>query len=79
MSRANYAIVSNTPEVLTLQDIGPWNQYMTITNAAEDVVEELSRTGMLKEGQRLLYYDSENDLTELKHRDGKFAGFSFPG
>ncbi len=79
MRRANYAIVSNTPEVLTLGDLGPWDEYMTITNAAEDVVEELSRAGTLKEGQRLLYYDSENDLTELKHKDGKFMGFAFPG
>jgi len=28
------------------------------------------------EGQRLLYYDSENELTELLHKDGKFVGFA---
>ena len=78
MRRANYAIVSSTPEVLTLRDLGPWDRYMTITNAAEDVVEELSRAGTLKEGQRLLYYDSENDLTELKHGNGKFVEFAAP-
>ena len=76
MRRANYAIVSNTPEVLTLGDLGPWDQYLTITNAAEDVVEELSKSRTLKEDQRLLYYDSENELTELKHKDGKFVGFA---
>jgi hypothetical protein len=76
MSRANYQVLDITPEAVLLRDIGPWNKFMTVTNAAEDVVEELAESGILTPNQRLLYYDSENELTELKHKDGKFAGFA---
>ena len=78
MRWANYEIVERTPQAVTLRDLGPWDKYLTITNAAEEVVENLSRLGIVTEGQRLLYYDSENDLTELLHKDGKFVGFKAP-
>jgi hypothetical protein len=76
MSRANYQVVETTPEAVVLRDIGPWNKFMTITNAAEEVVEELADRGILKDGQRLFYYDSENELTELVHKDGQFMTFA---
>ena len=61
---------------LIIKDIGPWNKHLTITNDAETVVEKLLKSGALKPGQQLLYYDSENELTELVIKDGKFAGFA---
>ena len=76
MSRANYQVIETTPEAVVLRDIGPWNKFMTITNAAEEVVEELADRGILKDGQRLFYYDSENELTELVHKDGQFMTFA---
>lgn len=78
MRRANYDIAKQMPEAITLRDLGPWDKFLTITNAAEDVVEELVRQGILNEGQRLLYYDSEGELTELIHKNGKFSGFKTP-
>jgi len=78
MRRANYDIVERTPQAVTLRDLGPWDKYLTITNAAEDVIEELSKKGVLKNDQRLLYFDSANELTELLHKNGKFTGFKAP-
>jgi len=79
----NYEIVASTPEAITIRDVGPWDTHLTITNGAEAVVAELSRLGILKDGQRLFYYDSDffgnlDELDELCHKNGKFTGFA-PG
>ncbi len=74
---ANFEVLENTADHILLQDLGPWNQYMTITNAAETVVAQVEKQyGIGK--RRLLYYDSEDELTELRVKDGRFAGFA-PG
>lgn len=70
--RANYQVVSQDEKQVTLQDIGPWSTYLTITNAAERVVAELLPS---LEGRRLFYYDSEGDLAELVIKNGEFVGF----
>jgi len=59
---ANYRVVEDTPKKLVLEDIGPWDEHFTITNDAENVVNELR--GRLN-GRRLFYYDSEGELTEI--------------
>lgn len=74
--KANYEVIKTTPEVVTIVDLGPWDRFMTVTNAAEEVVKELFYSGDLKLGQRLFYYDSEHELDELLIRDGEFAGFA---
>ena len=77
MHKVNYEIVDDTPPYpLVIRDLGPFDQCMTITNAAEPVVEELCGSGTLIEGRRLWYYDSSNELDELLVKDGKFDGFS---
>lgn len=73
--RANYEIVNATSDFLTIRDLGPWDQYMTVTNAAEEVLQELIEKNILHEGQRLLYYDSENNLDEIEWKNGRFVGF----
>ena len=78
MTRANYAIVHERPEALTIRDLGPWDRYMTVTNAAEEVVAELTAEGKLTNSQRLFYYDSEGRLDEILTHQGRFAGFA-PG
>jgi hypothetical protein len=78
MRRANYVIEQCNPEHVVLRDLGPGDKYMSVTNAAEEVVAELITSGQLKTDQRLFYFDSENELDELVVKDGKFAGFS-PG
>lgn len=73
--KANYEIVSEEPDVVTIRDLGPHDQFMTVTNAAEEVVAELFQSGILKDGQRLYYYDSSGDLDEIVVENRKFRGF----
>ena len=76
MKGANYVIVADTAAHLVIQDVGPWDHYGTVTNAAEGVVAELYGRGVLREGKLLLYYDSDGNLDQLKHAAGRFTGFA---
>lgn len=76
MRRSNYKIVSDTDSCLLIQDLGPWDQYLSVTNDAERVVEELSRR--LK-GRRLEYIDSDGRRDQLLHAAGVFIGFAPAG
>jgi hypothetical protein len=69
---ANYEILDATPYHLVIRDIGPWDKYPTITNDAENVVAELAEQ---LAGRMLLYFDSEGELSRLRVREGRFAGF----
>jgi hypothetical protein len=73
---ASFNIVSELSDKIILEDLGPWDKHLTITNDAENVVKKL--LPMLK-GRRLLYYDSEGELTELIIKDGKFVTFGNGG
>lgn len=73
--RSNYDIEEDLPTHIVLNDCGPWDQYLTITNDAEGVIADLKHTGRLAAGKRVFYYDSEGDFSELIIKDGKFAGF----
>jgi hypothetical protein len=66
------------PDALIIVDLGPWDQFVSVTNAAEEVVEELVKAGKLPHGRRLLYYDSDSQLDEIVMEGGKFKGFAFP-
>ena len=72
MREANYKVIESTDERIVLLDIGPWDRYMTITNAAESVVADLGDIG----SRRVFYYDSDSELTELLVKNGRFAGFA---
>lgn len=63
--KANIRIVRDDPEVLVIRDVGPWDQFKTVTNDAEGVIRYLSQHGILTPQQRLLCYDSNGDLDEL--------------
>lgn len=73
--RANIKVVEQGPDKLVIRDIGPHNKYMTVTNDAECVVDELVVRGILKSNQRLFYYDSDGQLDEIVVKDNRFAGF----
>lgn len=75
MSKPCYEISKRTKEFLVLRDIGPWDKHMTITNAADEVVSDLIDQGLLNDGQKLLYYDTENNLDEIIIENKKFKGF----
>jgi hypothetical protein len=80
MNQSHYVIVENDPNKqapLVIRDVGPWDHYMTVTNDAERVVNELVHRHELPPGRRLLYYDSEGTLTEIVIDKGKFAYFKF--
>lgn len=76
MNQANYTIEHVDAKRIVIRDLGPWNVYQTVTNAAENVVAELWISDRLDGGRRLFYYDSEGDLGELLVKDGEFAGFA---
>lgn len=69
----NFAILRDNDEELVLHDVGPWDEYRTITN---DIIAVVAHLAPELRGRRLLYYDSENDLTCVLVKDGKFAGFA---
>lgn len=79
--RARYAIAKDRETLLDplmIKDLGPWDKHPTITNDVEAVVDDLVRQGLLPEGRRLFYYDSEGNRDEILVVGGKFAGFK-PG
>ena len=73
--KPNFTIIEDTEERILLLDVGPWITHLSITNGAEQVVEELAPT---LNGRRLFYLDTDGYETELLHKDGKFVGFGFP-
>ena len=73
MRKANYDIVEQTDELVCIRDVGPWDQFMSVTNAAEEVVKELAH---ILKGRRLEYFDSDNNRDQLLVKDGRFAGFA---
>ncbi len=79
MRRASYEIVENIPgDPLLIRDIGPWDQHPTVTNVAEDVVNELFINGYLWDGRQLFYIDSDGQRDEIVIKGGRFSGFA-PG
>ncbi len=76
--KSNYTIVRPTPSQLPqhslcIRDIGA---SPSVTNSVEEIVKELFDLGYLTNGQRLFYFDSDNNLDELLvTKSGQFAGF----
>ncbi len=66
--------MSDKDGFFVIRDVGDG---LSVTNDAENVVKRLLE-GPLKQGQKLLYYDSDGLLDELVIKDGKFSGFG-PG
>lgn len=86
MSRhARFEILMVSREKILIRDVGPWSQYPTITNDAENVVAEMiadiKYNGFFIQlgNRRSFYEDSEGKIDELVVRDGKFDGFKSGG
>lgn len=73
--KASYLVTEYADERIVLKDVGPWDQYMTITNAAEEVIAEVQRQYGIG-NRRVFYYDSEGELAEMLVKEGRFAGFA---
>lgn len=67
----------NKDGFFVIRDIGG-GPFLSVTNDADRVVENVINLESYTPGQRLLYYDSDGNLDELKIKDGKFDGFA-PG
>ncbi len=76
MSKANYKIWRETETYVLIRDMGPWDRYPSITNAAEEVVKELAP--MLRD-RELYYIDSDGTTDRLLTMGGEFAGFKSGG
>lgn len=77
--RSNYRIVSESADAIEIEDVGPWDKHLTVTNDAETVVEELFKKGKLPPGTVLTYVDSGGQRDQIMHDGkGKFMGF-LPG
>jgi hypothetical protein len=77
--KTNYIIEEDIKgKPLVIRDVGPWDKFMTVTNAAEDVVAELYHGDRISDGRRLYYIDSDGQMDELLHDHGIFKGFA-PG
>jgi len=74
--RPRYCIVKQDSEAVVIRDIGPWDKVPTVTNGAEEVIDELTVNGKLDNSKRLLYYDSEGEPGEIIHKDGEFVRFN---
>jgi hypothetical protein len=72
MKTPRFEILEETDEYVLLRDLGPWDEYPTITNRAEEVVELLAP--MLR-GRRLEYIDSSGDRDQIIVINGEFRGF----
>ena len=68
-----FEIVEQTDDCVLIRDLGPWDRYSTVTNAAEEVVQIIAP---VLRGRRLEYIDSEGERGQLLVRDGQFAGFA---
>ena len=76
MNKPNFIIESETDDCLLIRDIGPWDRHPSVTNAVEEVVEELAPR---LRGRRLEYIDSDGQRDQLLVKNGKFAGFAPAG
>lgn len=72
----NFGIVSQQPGGVIIRDLGPWNKFPTITNDAERVLWRVKAEYGLEDSQQLFYYDSDGELTEIRHYKGTFKGFA---
>ena len=74
---AQYLIVRDVLNYpLIIQDVGPWDEHLTVTNDVEQVIKDLVKQGLLPAGRRLLYYGSEGPgIDEILIENYKFAGF----
>jgi hypothetical protein len=74
MKPASYKIVKSTAAFVLVRDVGPHDVFATVTNAAEDVVQELWVGGLLGD-LRLFYFDTDGNLDEIVHDGPMFIAF----
>ena len=75
--RSAHRIVANViGQPLVIRDVGPWDVFLTVTNDAEAVVQDLVESGLLPVGRRLFSLDSAGEPGELLIHADRFSGFA---
>jgi hypothetical protein len=69
---ARFRVEATYYDRVVIRDLGPWDKHPTITNDAAAVVRAMY--GVVRH-RRLFYYDSEGNMDELLHTNGRFDGF----
>jgi hypothetical protein len=77
--RFSYDILKNEDDRILIGDQCERHNCPSITNAAEDVIDDLFCRGLITNGKRVFYIDTMNKIDELRHQDGKFTSFSAGG
>jgi len=72
-----YDIVRDKPNKILITDRCDEHGCMSITNAAELVIEDLHKKGLLSPEKRVYYEDTMGAVDELCHDGEKFTGFAF--
>lgn len=73
--QVNFEIIeANADGEVTLRDLGPWDQFLTITNDADAVVQRV--VAEFPNVKRIFYFDSRGDKCELLFANGRFKGFA---
>jgi len=76
MRLPRFIVAKSSETAIVLRDLGPWDVYPTISNAAEAVVDQLWSKLHIAD-MRLFYFDSEGDLGELLHDGARFTDFGY--
>jgi hypothetical protein len=77
ISKCRVAIIPQTNnDKFVMQDVGPWHEFKTITNNAEELLLELYARKFIGAQTQVFYYDSEGNPTKLLHRYGRFIDFA---
>jgi len=76
---AKYSVIIARTEFVLIKDVGPWDKYLTVTNAAESVIQELFSDGHLHFLPRLFYVDTDDQIDELRYSiegiTARFTGY----
>lgn len=66
VEQANFRIVLQTGDFVLIQDLGPHDKHLTITNDVENVVRTMVSSGKVQTTQRLFYLDSDMGMDEIE-------------
>lgn len=76
---AMYSVIISRTEFVLIKDVGPWDEFLTVTNAAESVIQELFAEGHLHFLPRLFYVDTDEQVDELRYSiegiKARFTGY----
>ena len=68
----NFEIVESTEHHIILKDVGPWDEFKTITNGVEEVLRSIAMMLIANTCHRALYYiDSEGECTQIHYAIGE--------